>query len=318
MVIGIDEAGYGPLLGPLVVTATAFEVPDDAMEDCLWRRLGASVANKVSKRDHRVPIVDSKKLFNQRIGVAALERSVLAMAKTVYADTASLSSLLCSVSPNSIADGIACPWYDDSPVDLPVANDVRTIDLLANSVRRDMNERGVRLTCIDCEIIREPEYNRLVNATRNKSTALLGIVFRLMDRAMTSSDSERFRILVDRQGGRSRYGPKLMTNFENHNLTILEESDDVSRYRLTSGRSVVEVEFAKSSEDKHMPVALASMISKYVRELSMASFNRFWRSIVSDIEPTAGYYQDAKRFLSDLGDAVEKAGVKRDDMIRVK
>ena len=32
LVIGMDEAGYGPNLGPLVVTGVAFEVPDDRLD----------------------------------------------------------------------------------------------------------------------------------------------------------------------------------------------------------------------------------------------------------------------------------------------
>jgi len=38
---GIDEAGYGPLLGPLVVGCCAFEIEGEATEGvpCLWKRL---------------------------------------------------------------------------------------------------------------------------------------------------------------------------------------------------------------------------------------------------------------------------------------
>mgnify|MGYP001551593101 CR=1 FL=1 len=53
IIAGIDEAGYGPLLGPLVVSATALEVPwtDELPIDvddlpCCWKLLKEAVAKK--------------------------------------------------------------------------------------------------------------------------------------------------------------------------------------------------------------------------------------------------------------------------------
>ena len=49
----------------------------------------------------------------------------------------------------------------------------------------------------------------------------------------------------------------------------------------------------------------ASMTSKYVRELAMELFNRFWQRHVPGLTPTKGYPEDAKRFRRDIARAQE-------------
>ena len=51
-----------------------------------------------------------------------------------------------------------------------------------------------------------------------------------------------------------------------------------------------------------LTVALASMLSKYLRELHMLVFNRYWNSYEEKLKPTAGYVLDARRFLADTAD----------------
>ena len=45
IIAGIDEAGYGPLLGPMVITITAFDVPDEKAKCSLWDLLNYAVSN---------------------------------------------------------------------------------------------------------------------------------------------------------------------------------------------------------------------------------------------------------------------------------
>ena len=42
------------------------------------------------------------------------------------------------------------------------------------------------------------------------------------------------------------------------------------------------------------------MISKYLRELLMHRFNAYWKSLIPEVQPTAGYYSDGVRFLRDI------------------
>ena len=80
--IGIDEAGYGPNLGPLVMTAVACQVPDEFLLSDLWDILSRAVCRTRRKKkvaDCRVMVNDSKLVYSGANGLAELERSVLAL-----------------------------------------------------------------------------------------------------------------------------------------------------------------------------------------------------------------------------------------------
>ena len=68
----------------------------------------------------------------------------------------------------------------------------------------------------------------------------------------------------------------------------------------------------------HLCVALASMLSKYVREVLMEQFNQFWQRHVPGLKPTAGYPTDAVRFFADIGAAVTRLGVPVESLWRRK
>ena len=98
-VIGMDEAGYGPNLGPLVLTATVWEVPgrwpkktdfwktfDSVAEREITKKKGASGrkagtdnggnegAETRPPADDRLHIADSKEVYCPATGLGALER----------------------------------------------------------------------------------------------------------------------------------------------------------------------------------------------------------------------------------------------------
>jgi hypothetical protein len=51
------------------------------------------------------------------------------------------------------------------------------------------------------------------------------------------------------------------------------------------------------------------MISKYLREVLMIEFNRFWQTHVPGLKATAGYPTDAYRFYDEIRPAVERLGM---------
>ena len=62
----------------------------------------------------------------------------------------------------------------------------------------------------------------------------------------------------------------------------------------------ITVTFRPRADGDSVAVALASMLCKYLREVCMRQFNRFWATHVPGIKPTAGYPGDAKRFFDEI------------------
>ncbi len=318
ILVGIDEAGFGPLLGPLVVSATVFRVADADSPQDLWARLCGSVAREGDRGDRRLMIADSKKLFAGRKSLAPLERGVLVMLAAQGRRPATWLALLDCVSPGCKSQLRNYPWYDGTDFALPLDAQTGDIGTRSNPIRREAHAQGVEFVEASCEVFLEGAYNRLVEATRNKSRVLLDGVLRLIDRALRATDDPRVSIVVDRLGGREHYRQPLMMAFPDYAMQVVEETPERSAYRMTRQGRIVSVEFATGGEDRFLPTALSSMFSKYLRELFMHAFNAYWQTHAPDLAPTAGYYTDGQRFLRDIAPVLSRLDIDPRQLVRVR
>lgn len=313
---GIDEAGFGPILGPLVVSGAAFRVPDDRLGSCLWDALALSCTKTPRRGSRRLTVTDSKRLHKPGAGIGALERTALVMLAAGGRLPPTWQTFVDEVTPDgrSLLDDY--PWYGGDDFQLPITDDRAQVSTRANAVTADLRRGGIEPLGPFIEVLPEGHYNRLVSNTRNKSVVLLGLALRVVDRIMRAAPGERVRLLVDRLGGRKRYREPLTTALPGFDLQIIEETESRSAYRLRRVDRIVEIEFATKGDSRHFPVALASIYSKYVRELHMHAFNRFWCARQPDLKPTAGYYTDAKRWLDDAEASIAALAVDRALLVR--
>lgn len=316
VIAGIDEAGYGPTLGPLVVGGTAFRVPDDLLGASLWDVLRDSCTVEVTRHGRRLPITDSKKLHRGRDGMTLLERTALVMLAAMGRRPATIRELVREMSPAAEEMFRTYAWYTFGDLSLPLSPTTGDLGTRATAVKRDCRRNGVEWLGAIAELLPEGHFNRLVNRTQNKAVVLMGLVLRVAERLRALAPHEPIRIVVDRLGGRQHYREALCTSWPTHEMRILEETDGRSAYRLDKQGSVWEVEFAVGGESRHLPVALASVFAKYLREACMHLFNAYWGQHADAPGPTAGYYTDAQRWLREAGPLLDRLGVDRRTLIR--
>ena len=315
LLIGTDEAGYGPNLGPLVISATAWRIPDEQGNADLFDVL-SSVVGRASEPG-RLAIADSKLLYKPGGGLAALEQGVLAawhasasgsdggdsrpLRPGPVAATGELSRLRSwreawrSLAPAVVSCFDGVPWYADYDEPLPIDADAKQIVPLADHFGAALGAAGMGLECIRATAVLPAKFNRLLERHTSKGTALSHETLTLVKQVMECSPATRILIRCDKHGGRNRYGPLLQTLFPEYLVEIVREGREQSIYRWGPESRRVEIRFIAKCESQ-LPAALASMVSKYLRELAMRAFNAFWKTHVADLRPTAGYPVDARRF----------------------
>ena len=294
--IGTDEAGYGPNLGPLVVSASLWEVPDVHRE--LYSVLADAVSAPRTKHSEpedaiaRIEIGDSKALYQPKGSLARLEGNVLACLKAGGCAPSSWTELLQRLceTPHVLDD---CPWFLNERK-LPINAEATRIEKLAERLSTVMEKRGVRLVKVLSSVLFPDRFNDGVRQHGNKATLLSATTLQLIQRMLGDLKGE-FRVVCDRHGGRSKYAGLAQQFLTDSPLQVVQETGACSRYTWHETHREVEIDFMTNGES-FLPTGLASMVSKYLRELAMIGWNAYWRNHLPDLKPTAGYPVDAKRF----------------------
>lgn len=320
--IATDEAGYGPTLGPLVVTASSWRLPEpdangaETSLEALFRPFTRGI--KV-KDFGRVVLADSKLLY-RRCAAEGLDRLAAGIAAILAAadrDPLDDHDLIAEIAARDWQHLCQQAWYRERL-------DGLRQPLLQKTLYQAVCKAASRwwqrpsLPCLQqllARIIEPREFNDGCRRSGNKAALLSESALGLVGRAIRTLPPGSAKVFCDKHGGRNRYAALLLHEFPDARLTIIRESRDDSTYHLEIDGREVEIYFQPRA-DAFPPVAFSSMVAKYVRERLMHRFNDYWQQFDPDLRPTAGYTVDAHRFLEQIETLIPAAGIDRDALVR--
>jgi hypothetical protein len=312
--VGIDEAGYGPNLGPLVLTGVVAEWNvERAARGCapprtldFWGDLAQTV-DRAGGDPGKVWVDDSKRILHGGKGRARLEHAFRAAIGAIGRPVPeSIVDLLAILGAGTLEEVEIARWLEERKVPAPKLVGDASASLATMAAQQVLcpAHSNWRLTAIRSVIIGPARFNRALAATGVKSAVHFGAFAELLrwiwDQA---GDGASTQVACDKHGGRHYYFPGLCQTFPDAWIDRGDEGPDLSRYAIRDRSRTIEIRLSPRADQTDGLVALASLVSKALRELWMDVFNGYWSARLPGLRPTAGYPLDATRFRREIDQA---------------
>jgi hypothetical protein len=265
----------------------------------------------------RILVDDSKKVYSGSHALRRLEEGVLSFWALRGSIPETADALLAALDPAGRRGPDPHPWFAGiSELQVPVSSNRSAVDSKSAALAEAARRAELAIHNLSARAVLPEEFNRIVTHTRNKSFLLFQECGVLLRQLWRESPAEECFVLVDRHGGRMRYRKLLHEAFPACGCDVLREGTEGSVYRLSDGQRTMTLAFKRAADALALPTALASMTAKYVRELYMRAFNRYWQQRRPGLRPTAGYARDARRFLAEIRELLAAEGADMDAIVR--
>ena len=275
-ILGIDENGLGPLLGPLVVTGTLLKYQ---ISDNRWFK----------------DITDSKLFFKSR------NRAHFALIEETVISIFYLCKKRMPKSPTEIFK-VFCHQFECSQTINICTNSIPSEFLWADpekSKKRCLEfsewvvKNNIVIENLQCIFICPMQFNTFTV----KNTKLF-LDFRAFCTIINGvKQKESLHVDAGKIGGLKFYLPYLRYVMTNYEAEVVSEKDNASVYILANKEVRIAIGFFMDVEKYSFPAALSSIIGKYIRELSMFSIRRNL-NIKEDI---SGYYdRKTKQYINNV------------------
>ncbi len=270
IIVGIDENGYGPILGPLIITASAFKV--EKRED-LWRIL--DISRNPDDYPQKLIVADSKKLFSRnslrrrQFGEKTVSIFFSLLFEKLPADSDEfLSKVLLNFSlfPKLCLESKSRYQLCWGKISLPLWLKKKDIIKELEGLKKKLKREKVKFVSLKSICICPFQFNKLVKE-KNKSYVNY-LQFEKLIFYFLQKKEKRFFVFADKIGGRKDYFLYLKSGLlKDWDCRILEERKEISSYELKFEKKVAIISFLQKGEEKEFPIALSSLFGKYIREI---------------------------------------------------
>jgi hypothetical protein len=324
IICGVDEAGYGPRLGPLVsCSVSVTSSSDDLTAANLWEAVSGCVVKPGRAKGKMLTVGDSKRVFNRKSGLTRLELSVLSFARAAGLPTENLLTFSeALLAAEDIEDVKDVPWYEYLDITIPLEVSSVRLEEMTTLLDVELKKAGIEKVKVRARILSARQFNRQVAFTDNKAVVLMGLVGDLLAKAKGDAGENNLSVIVDRLGGRTDYAGFLSSLFPERKVQQYSSRKDCQGYLLQESEPAsahenrMTIEFKTKADQQAFPVALASMFAKYLREAYMQLFNSYWQALDRNIPQTSGYWVDSIPFLEAAREQVSCLGIENEMLLR--
>ncbi len=281
-VIGIDENGLGPVLGPFVISAAMFDIGEgDPFFDTRLERLMLPMG-----------IADSKAIFKRRFPYTYSKGEIIAL------------SFLPERNWRELLNNNFHLLIDDEEKDIYLKD--LSLPIWAKEVRYDYRKK-TGFSGFRGYAIFPRAFNRLLKDMHKFQMDVK--YFLELAHELSEGVEDDVVVLAGKVGGYTYYVQVFLllgiTRFH-----ILRETRGHSAYRVFYRDRWIEIHFLMDGDAVYYPIAIASIVGKYVREVSMKLLNEHY-GFEGRIPYASGYRHDARTM-----ELIKKMG--REDFIRKK
>ncbi|MEO0202808.1 MAG: hypothetical protein ABIL37_03685 [candidate division WOR-3 bacterium] len=262
-VIGIDENGLGPIIGPLIISAIKLKIKEPIF-----------FHSKLENLNSNVKIDDSKAIFKRN------EKWTYSKGEIITLSILRVKSFreLIENYVNLIITDFEKKFYIKD-YKLPIWAKY----VSENNFREEIGFLNYRAFAIFPN-----EFNKMLEKTHKFQ---MDIKF-FLDLAYDLSSSENTLLLCGKVGGYTYY-LKVFFMLGILKYEILKESRGHSAYRINYKDKNFEIHFFLDGDRIYYPISLASIIGKYLREVFMKALNENF-NLSGEIPYSSGYKHDYK------------------------